>query len=291
MSIDRRQLSIGMVSTTLGSGLLALPGAAQSPSAIAQFRVPEFSATSKPFAFWPADKPVPEDGYVVPTLEEHARGLSAARAARGAANPYPAEIALGKELVAKDIPMSAATPYRIAERFHKWRKGLVGATAKEKEVFSAYAREWPHRGNPVIMSFFTEATDLRNPRGDTTFWCSAFVCWCIMRSRSKATDASPVWPRKDGAASASYRSWGEATTTPKQGDLAVFQRSDQSWAGHIGFVDRIEGDTIWVLGGNQGAQNDYNGGEVNIAKFSKSGGGSLKLHSFRTSPLLHEPIG
>ena len=95
-----------------------------------------------------------------------------------------------------------------------------------------------------------------------------------------------IWRYKNGAASAAYRDWGDQVTKPQKGDLAVFKLND--YQGHIGFVHEVDDDFIWVLGGNQGAQNERNGGEVNIARFAKRGSGSLKLHSFRTNALLHK---
>jgi uncharacterized protein (TIGR02594 family) len=286
MSVERRDflkiLPIGIAVP----GVLFRASASLAGKLEDSFQIPDFSSTSEPVRFWPADEPVTEEGYVVPSLDEY---RAIVRSLTGPKDPYPSEIKLGNKLVAQDIPESGATPYDIAHRFYLWRKGKVGETKKEKKIYSAYAREWPTRGNPLIMQFFTEATGLRNPKGDTTYWCSAFVCWCIMRARTKAGDAKAIWPKKNGAASASYRSWEKKTTAPKRGDLAVFKRTDKSWAGHIGFVHKVDSKYVWVLGGNQGAQNDYNGGEVNIARYRRSGGGRLVLHSFRTSDYLHTP--
>jgi hypothetical protein len=60
----------------------------------------------------------------------------------------------------------------------------------------------------------------------------------------------------------------------------------------VGFVHDVDFDqdgrarAIWVLGGNQGAQNEYNGGEVNISKFTRRSS-RLELHSFRSDLVLH----
>lgn len=223
-------------------------------------------------------------GVRVPTVDEY---LASLESMRGEFPPYRKEVERGNELL-KDVPLGL-TPYEVAYRFHKWRKREVGSTTEEKADYSYYAREWPVRGNPVIMGFF-DATGLRSPAGDTTYWCSAFVCWCIRRtlpneaSGLNSAEKEKLWRYQEGAASASYRDWGEPVADPKRGDLAVFKLSD--YRGHIGFVHRVDGDEIWVLGGNQGAQEERNGGEVNIARFLRKGH-SLKLHSFRTSPLLH----
>lgn len=282
----RSLLNIGFSSAFILTSSKLLTSASAEDFA-PEFAVPDFGADQKGFGFWTSKEPVPEEGYTIPTLDEHEIQV---RNLTGAGNPYPSEIKLGKKLLAADIPVGGVTPYEVAYRFFLWRKGLVGSTQRQRDIYSAYSREWPERGNPIIMKFFTEATGLRNPKGDTTYWCSAFVSWCIMRARSLADDPSPVWPKEHGAASASYRTWGTETSTPRTGDIAVFKRTDRSWAGHVGFVHKVEGNTIFLLGGNQGAQNDYNGGEVNIAKYRNPGGGKLRFHSFRTSSHLRDRV-
>lgn len=233
------------------------------------------------------------EGVRIPTVDEYLAALEKATpppvrpGVRGPENPFKGEVVRGAELL-QDLP-SNGTPYDVAFRFHQWRKGLVGSTDEQIDEFKHFSCEWPERGNPLIMGFF-DATGLRTPVGDTTYWCSAFVSWCIRRSLPNQgsglsdNDKEKIWRYREGAASASYRNWGETVTSPRVGDLAVFRLKD--FRGHIGFVHRVEGDTILVLGGNQGAQNARNGGEVNIARFHKNGRG-LKLHSFRTAPVLH----
>jgi uncharacterized protein (TIGR02594 family) len=266
IKMNRRNILSGF-----GHGLLF----ATSPLAVRQALALEDEARNRPNVVFNPNKPIP-------FLADYARQIASLK---GGKNPYPQEIETGNKLV-NDIPSGPKTkPHDVAYRFHQWRKKEVGSTDKEKKLYSYYAREWPERGNPLIMQFF-DATSLRNPKGDTTYWSSAFVSWCIGRTQKDGIDTKPrVWPYEDGAASASYRSWGQSVSDPRKGDLAVFRRRDTDWAGHIGFVNRIDGDWIWVLGGNQGAQDEYNGGEVNIARFAREGG-SLVLHSFRRHEVL-----
>lgn len=225
-------------------------------------------------------------GIRVPTVAEY---IAALEEVKGAAQPYVKEVEKGRELI-KDIPLGP-TPYDVAYRFYLWRKGKVGATEQERKDYGYYAQEWPVRGNPIIMGFF-DATGLRTPVGDVTPWCSAFVSWCIQRTLPDQAiglteaEKEKIWRYKDGAASASYRDWGDQLEEPRKGDLAVFKLND--YQGHIGFVHAMDEKIIWVLGGNQGAQDDRNGGEVNIAAFSRRTKKALKLHSFRTHALLHK---
>jgi hypothetical protein len=37
----------------------------------------------------------------------------------------------------------------------------------------------------------------------------------------------------------------------QQGDIGVIPRGSSSWQGHVFFIDRIEGQWVWSLGGNQ----------------------------------------
>lgn len=257
---------------------LTVPRLSSSQDTSTEVEVVEPDFSEAPPAIFP-------EGVRVPTLEEYRQSML--DALTGAKDPYGPEIDLGNELL-KDIP-TGKTPYEIAHRFYEWRKGLVGEGQRKKQ-YSYYAREWPIRGNPVIMGFF-DATGYRTPAGDTTWWCSAFVSWCIERSRVGKKDAEKVWPYARGAASAAYRDWGKNVLTelqsqPRRGDLVVFQNTSVSYQGHVGFVHSVEGDDIMVLGGNQGAQNEYNGGEVNIASFSMKGGGRLRFHSFRRHEVL-----
>lgn len=237
---------------------------------------PDFKAR-RPVQF-AADEYVPKLSEIIKQIESET----------GKESPRLLEIDLAIELLF-DIP-TTGTPYEIASRFHKWRLGEVGVSIEERERRQYYSREWPVRGNPVIMQFF-DATGYRKPAGDTTFWCAAFVSWCIARSVGSVKANGNPWPYANGAASKSYRAWGQDViadlkSDPRRGDLVVFQNLHSPNAGHVGFVDRITDNEVFVLGGNQGAQNEFNGGEVNISKFSRSVGGSLKLHSFRRHAVL-----
>lgn len=227
-----------------------------------------------------------EVGTSMPTLDEYEK---AQYALTGPDNPFKAERATAKRLL-EDIPRDAR-PYDIAMRFHLWRTGRVpNKTAAELAEYSYYSREWPIRGNPVTMGFF-DATGLREISGDVTFWCAAFVCWCIQRSQEGRGVTEKVWPYDNGAASAAFRDWGkdvekDLKDTPRQGDLVVLKNTSKPSSGHVTFLHSIiDDDTILGLGGNQGAQNERNGDEVNIAAFSRSAK-NLKIISFRRHPAL-----
>ncbi len=108
--------------------------------------------------------------------------------------------------------------------------------------------------NQQILEFFHEI-GFDWVTADETAWCSAIMNYLAMKTgyeRSEALDA---------------RSWlkvGDPTDTPTVGDIVVLWRvSPTSWQGHVGMFIRIDGDYIWILGGNQ--KNGFN-----ISKYKKS---------------------
>jgi uncharacterized protein (TIGR02594 family) len=146
-----------------------------------------------------------------------------------------------------------------------------------------YRAEWPRvgRANPLIVGFLTMSNVLPN-EGDQTFWCAAFVNFCLGASGRPLTLS---------ALSGSFRrSWGngygQETKMPKSGDIVVFaakgERGEQG-NGHVGFYvgpDQSRSGHILVVGGNQGGITGYQGA-VSQSSFPKDGA-NLILHSFRS---------
>ena len=79
---------------------------------------------------------------------------------------------------------------------------------------------------------------------DSVAWCAAFVGHCLERAGIRST-------RKLTARS--YLDWGVPVEVvdAQQGDIGVIPRGSSSWQGHVFFIDRIEGQWVWGLGGNQ----------------------------------------
>jgi uncharacterized protein (TIGR02594 family) len=97
--------------------------------------------------------------------------------------------------------------------------------------------------NPVIMEMYASVGHT-HVEHDTVAWCAAFVGHCLEKSGIRST-------RKLTARS--YLDWGvpvEVADT-QQGDIGVIPRGSSSWQGHVFFIDRIEGQWVWGLGGNQ----------------------------------------
>jgi uncharacterized protein (TIGR02594 family) len=103
-------------------------------------------------------------------------------------------------------------------------------------------RAWrPGSSNPRI----TEYHDCTNIAGydDKASWCSSFVNWVLRRAGIACTGS---------ALARSWLTWGEPLQSPVPGCIAVLSRDDPNgWKGHVGFFLRIDGDSVYLLGGNQ----------------------------------------
>jgi uncharacterized protein (TIGR02594 family) len=95
---------------------------------------------------------------------------------------------------------------------------------------------------PKVLEFFAEAghPEIHN---DETAWCAAFANAMLRRAGYAGTGS---------LAARSFLTWGEGLKTPRPGCIAVFKRGNSTWEGHVAFFLRDLGDSIEVLGGNQG---------------------------------------
>ena len=99
------------------------------------------------------------------------------------------------------------------------------------------------QNNPVIVQMYaTVGHDW--VEHDSVAWCAAFVGHCVERAGLRST-------RKLTARS--YLDWGVPVDVAdaQRGDIGVIPRGSSSWQGHVFFIDRIEGQWVWGLGGNQ----------------------------------------
>ena len=179
-----------------------------------------------------------------------------------------------------------------------------------------FAFDWEHSNyfNPVVLQFLT-GIGVKPYAGDATPWCAAFANWCISRAQSKNpsalsfTGAALAFGTRS-ASSGSFRCWGAATQTPREGDIVVWAKNGTQNAacpivaaeGHVGFFCRIEtapnGAVRYVvLGGNQGfVARKIVDGQTEVTQRDIAQAVSLRrigqtfsdraFHSIRTSPLL-----
>ncbi|MFA5897923.1 MAG: TIGR02594 family protein [Hyphomicrobium sp.] len=97
------------------------------------------------------------------------------------------------------------------------------------------------KNNPGVLQLFADA-GFAGVKSDATAWCAAFVGAMLRRAGYKASGS---------LAARSYEGYGEEAIAPNRGDIAVFKRGNSSWQGHVSFFLKIEGDYVWVFGGNQ----------------------------------------
>ncbi|WP_420377350.1 CHAP domain-containing protein [Sinorhizobium meliloti] len=141
----------------------------------------------------------------------------------------------------------------------------------------AYNAGWHGRWNPVILGFF-EATDTEIPSQDNSFWCAAFLNWCLERCGYR--------PGTRSSSSGTFRGLTGATNNPRRGDIAVFQDGASRCTGHVGlFVGRRNGRVL-VIGGNQKQGQHYS---VNIKELPVPGT-SLRVHSYLRMSDLRPPL-
>lgn len=78
---------------------------------------------------------------------------------------------------------------------------------------------------------------------DKAAWCSSFVNWVLSQSGYLGTNS---------ALARSWLEWGTTINKPSFGCVAILERENpDGWQGHVGFFLKVEGDQIYLLGGNQ----------------------------------------
>jgi uncharacterized protein (TIGR02594 family) len=164
------------------------------------------------------------------------------------------------------VPKGPCHPYKIA----KWFLQLDTNDITEALPGRKY------RANPIIVSFFRQATDMSEKylKGDETWWCAAFVNWCLYQANQSRTNK---------AASSSFREWN--TIKPERarvGDIIVYQSTSDVRFGHVGFfVSKVGKNKFLVLGGNQTI-----GGRQMICEqsYPRNSDSQLTFHSFARDP-------
>ena len=92
-------------------------------------------------------------------------------------------------------------------------------------------------------------------------WCMAFAYWVVDKAAREAKVDNPL--HKTGGVMAQWnalRGTGHRVSTPRRGDLFVM--SFGRGLGHIGFVERVQGDRIMTIEGNSNDEGSREGHEV-----------------------------
>ncbi|PWG15774.1 C40 family peptidase [Salibaculum griseiflavum] len=117
------------------------------------------------------------------------------------------------------------TPFEIA-------RGYIGTTEGPGPA-----------NNPLVMEMYASVGH-DWVEHDSVAWCAAFVGHCLETAGIRSTRQLTA---------RSYLDWGIPVelTEAQPGDIGVIPRGASSWQGHVFFIDRIEGASVWGLGGNQ----------------------------------------
>jgi uncharacterized protein (TIGR02594 family) len=182
---------------------------------------------------------------------------------RGLKPPSEAEYARATRLL-DGAPRQPCHPLKVA----RWFLTLDADDITETPVGPGFV------ANPVIVHFFVDATTMRSPQGDETYWCAAFTNWCLMTAGQARTQ---------DAASKSFREWHRVNEPAAIGDLVVYRAVGDPQHGHVGFFMGFDEDgRIRTLGGNQRPQG---GGRpmICIQSYPRVGS-SLVFDSFQRDP-------
>jgi len=125
------------------------------------------------------------------------------------------------------------------------QKGISEKEAKNYEIINGYFKSCGLKfGDGGIES------------PTKTAWCAAFVSWCLKNSGNSALSSY------DGVRAKSYADYGQSTKDgkPAYGAIAVCKTA---YGHHVGIVVGRNGDSIVLLGGNQGDQVKNSGFPLN----------------------------
>lgn len=97
------------------------------------------------------------------------------------------------------------------------------------------------KDNPRIVAY--HAVTRAGEAADEVPWCSSFACWCFEQNGVRSTRSKSA---------SSWLTWGKPCE-PQTGCVVVFGKSDPDakGTGHVAFLLGIDGDRVFVVGGNQ----------------------------------------
>ena len=108
--------------------------------------------------------------------------------------------------------------------------------------------------NLNITSWLGTCTDVSqaDALSDETPWCSAFVNAMMISAGGAGTNS---------AAASSWNNWGQATSTPAVGDVAVT-------SGHVGIITSIVNGVITMTSGNNGSDGCVSSYTISSANYN-----------------------
>ena len=115
--------------------------------------------------------------------------------------------------------------------------------------------EGGNNSGPYVEALLGKEWDGNND--DDGAWCAAFVSHCIRVGAASLGVAVPV--KLSFGAKALFANFPEKDMRPQVGDVVCWDRGKlnadgtKSWMGHIGLVERVDGNMFFTIEGNVGA--------------------------------------
>ncbi|CAA0181809.1 CHAP domain-containing protein [Tenacibaculum maritimum] len=136
----------------------------------------------------------------------------------------------------------------------------------------AYGELWTEeiagsKHNPRVLEYHASAGHTGSNISDDKkwAWCSSFACWVFTQSKE--------YTGKITAKATNWKNWGKADSRDKPiyGSLAVIDWGENDdGRGHVGFVVNVEGNDVYLLGGNQTGGDKTTNGKVCVSRYDKS---------------------
>lgn len=140
---------------------------------------------------------------------------------------------------------------------------------------SLIGTEEESRNRGRVIDTFWKDTNYTNGYINREPWCAAFVCYCVAEAVRSGWKMLSKFPPKD-AAVRYFLKWAEgrkgvkvfrpSEEKPIPGDIVVFLPK----LSHIGFVEKVEGDTLICIEGNTDDQGSREGTKVARRRRAKS---------------------
>lgn len=90
-------------------------------------------------------------------------------------------------------------------------------------------------------------------------WCMAFVYWCVDQAAQAKVITNPLF-KTGGVLRQSRERYWLSSQTPQIGSIFIMDYGNGF--GHTGFVERIEGNTLYTIEGNTDSSGSRTGGRV-----------------------------
>jgi hypothetical protein len=229
---------------------------------IAQFQ----RVLNRQFAAWKVDLRIEVDGEYGPETRAAARqvmfglGIATSALEHGVTPELRARIRHPERRTAAEL----ARARKRREWIRRLRRRHAGAGPAEALAFARAqigVREDPGRANRgKLIDKWNLATGI--PPGPNAFWCGAFVNACLIAAGFPPDHVLAYCPSIEDRAQQGRDGWSWHGK-PRPGDLALFTHrypDGRLDAGHVGIVERIEGNTIVTIEGNTSPNTTSNNG-------------------------------